>query len=728
MIIRVSWVNINILRKYFAVLYKTLRLRCILVLILATQFQLASAEILYVPFDYRLISSALESTVDGDTILVNPGTYNEDITITNTITLVSLYLSSGDTAYVDSTIILGTGDNSVINIVGSVSPIIIGFKIMGGNVNYGGGIMTRRNASPAIGRCIITECGSGIAAIDRASPIIENCRITHNDGVGIYCREDSEPTITNTLIANNNGSGLYCRGNSNPILDNCTITQNNSQGVQLIESSPILIDCIISENVDDIVGGIYLRSGSDPELSNCTISGNTGDLFGGIVCYQSSPIFSNCIIVDNTGGSVGGIKCAVGSSPTFANTIIRGNIGIRQWGGIYIDDSQPTFSGCEISDNISGEGCAGISLNDSRSIFAKCLVYDHYSANEGGAFYITDSSPTIQKCTIVRNYSEIGGTIYFKGDGVLSINNVIMWYNASPNIYVDHGGDQNQWETTLSVSYSDIEEGIHSLLVRGEAIVSWKKGNIDTDPLFTDPENEAFQLDELSPCIDSGSPYLPLDRDGTVSDIGAFYFSQANLSVSVDTLLFEDLYSGQIDSLPVDVSNLGEQVLIIHNIQILPGLSPFTVSSPDIPHEITPHGSQRYWVRFSPRNFGAYQAILMIESNDRRLGRYIVHLEGGTLSSPDLESGIPTEFSVSKIYPNPFNSNAILQFFTPLHQIVSIELIDLKGRIYQTFYHRVFAVGSHTLVLPMGSVNTGTYFIRVKSPNNTHYQKIISIL
>ena len=32
-----------------------------------------------------------------------------------------------------------------------------------------------------------------------------------------------------------------------------------------------------------------------------------------------------------------------------------------------------------------------------------------------------------------------------------------------------------------------------------------------------------LELDTDSPCFDSGSPYLPLDQDGTNSDIGAYY-------------------------------------------------------------------------------------------------------------------------------------------------------------------------------------------------------------
>ncbi len=43
--------------------------------------------------------------------------------------------------------------------------------------------------------------------------------------------------------------------------------------------------------------------------------------------------------------------------------------------------------------------------------------------------------------------------------------------------------------------------------------------------MFVDAENQDFHLQEGSPLIDAGDPSIR-DPDGTVSDIGAFYFNQ----------------------------------------------------------------------------------------------------------------------------------------------------------------------------------------------------------
>ena len=51
-------------------------------------------------------------------------------------------------------------------------------------------------------------------------------------------------------------------------------------------------------------------------------------------------------------------------------------------------------------------------------------------------------------------------------------------------------------------------------------------GCISLDPMFTIVNQNPFNLQENSPCIDAGDPDYPLDPDSTRADIGAFYFDQ----------------------------------------------------------------------------------------------------------------------------------------------------------------------------------------------------------
>jgi hypothetical protein len=93
-----------------------------------------------------------------------------------------------------------------------------------------------------------------------------------------------------------------------------------------------------------------------------------------------------------------------------------------------------------------------------------------------------------------------GGGIYLEASN-LTLTNSIIWNNIQESISLS-----NENEDPIII-YSDIE-GVWA----GE-------GNIDVDPLFFNPENGDYTLQEGSPCIDAGT--ADLDGDG-VDDITIF--------------------------------------------------------------------------------------------------------------------------------------------------------------------------------------------------------------
>lgn len=62
-------------------------------------------------------------------------------------------------------------------------------------------------------------------------------------------------------------------------------------------------------------------------------------------------------------------------------------------------------------------------------------------------------------------------------------------------------------------------------------------GNINADPLYVDPVNSNLHLQSDSPCIDAGDPNSPLDPDGTLADMGAYYYDQTSPNLSVMNLI-----------------------------------------------------------------------------------------------------------------------------------------------------------------------------------------------
>ncbi|GAF70974.1 unnamed protein product, partial [marine sediment metagenome] len=83
------------------------------------------------------------------------------------------------------------------------------------------------------------------------------------------------------------------------------------------------------------------------------------------------------------------------------------------------------------------------------------------------------------------------------------------------------------YDSEISAEYCDIYGGYEG------------QGNIDLNPLFIEPSADNYNVYDISPCINAGSPQLT-DPDGTRSDIGVYFnyhpeFNQSRLLyVSVD--------------------------------------------------------------------------------------------------------------------------------------------------------------------------------------------------
>ena len=178
-----------------------------------------------VPQDMLSIQEAIETSSDGDLVLVSPGIYEEQINfLDKNITLASLMYSGFESDLLEETILDGLGEGPVITINGGQdqSSIVMGFVIENGSsIEAGGGILIK-NSSPTISRNIIRNnqagncggSGGGLAILENsyahifANTIIDNmvsgdCDCVCYFGGGIYVDETSWPIIGGSVTLGN---------------------------------------------------------------------------------------------------------------------------------------------------------------------------------------------------------------------------------------------------------------------------------------------------------------------------------------------------------------------------------------------------------------------------------------------------------------------------------------------------------------------------------------------
>jgi len=363
---------------------------------------------IYIPGDYQSIQAGINASFNGDTILVDSGNYPELINFCGkNIVLGSLYLTTGDTSLISSTIISGSDERGrLVSFTNgeSNSSKIIGFTIQ----HYSGGLDGAVNcdsSDPTISYCYIQgnrslSDGGGIRCVN-ASPIIEHNTISDNEagfytragsGGGIYCNENSNPNIENNIIIGNKaltGGGIACINQSNAIIANNNIINNNA----------------------DIGAGLQIMSDSNPQIRNNTIIGNFGMLYGGGMYIT-------------------------GSSPLVEFNVIAENLMETSGGGLFLHNCFSEFTNNTISRNTASDSVGAIWHYHSGVEFVNTIIWDNYAPCHR-EIYISGNFPQFSYCDIVGGSQGVGNI----SEDPIFVDPINNDYNLNPGSPCINAGD-----------------------------------------------------------------------------------------------------------------------------------------------------------------------------------------------------------------------------------------------------------------------------------------------
>ncbi|NQS97549.1 MAG: right-handed parallel beta-helix repeat-containing protein, partial [candidate division Zixibacteria bacterium] len=265
----------------------------------------------------------------------------------------------------------------------------------------------------------------------------------------------------------------------------------------------------------DIWNGLTIGGSSNAILQYCIISGSD---YRGIYCWSSSPNILNCTIIYNSSEYFGGgIRCLY-ADPLIKDCLIADNHASMYGGGIhYSYYPEPTIENCTIVENSAGSGGGGIYANCVMSDIRNCIV----AHNSGGGIYYNQSSYAPHYCDF---YDNEGGN--FQG---VTISNLGV--------------------TTQSNANGDPCDIYHNILL---------------NPLLVDIHTGDYRLQTYSPCIDAGDPDIPFDPDGTIADMGVFYYDQS-YEIVIDGYCFLEnqiYHSGtKVEFLPVAGAAINDSTL-----------------------------------------------------------------------------------------------------------------------------------------------------------------------
>ena len=530
-----------------------------------------SAQIINVPANQSTIQAGIDVASTGDTVLVDNGTYYENINFNGkAITVASNFIMDGDTSHISNTIIDGSkpsdpdSASTVMLVSGEdTTSTICGFTITGGTglqlpVPYGGSM------------------GGGIACYHAGVKIIDN-KIINN-------------TVSNTSYPYGGGIGFI---------------SGVSSGWIVIRDNTIINNTVVADVAETFGGGIYIMGNALLEANviennYCHLLSSTGEIMGAGLYAESSTsnpldtlIVNNNIIMNNIleGGDYaygGGIACGdFFPCPVsyITNNTINNNIilsGTTGWGsGIYLTEIQGEIlisgNAIQLNSAVTGSACgtviwinqphknvqilnnlisdnwasgndwtwaAGIWLWDAENVnvVVDGNIIKGNTGKRAGGFYARNSYNYHLTNNVFsnNNVDVTGGAIqlfqyYEKSDPRApngSMHPVIANNTFTNNIAGDDGGaiyissyydslcpvifNNIFWENqALSGTGNDIfyggDENLHleNNNIDTELIVgNWEgQGNIFEDPLFKD---DSCHLDWPSQCVNAGIDSLEI--------------------------------------------------------------------------------------------------------------------------------------------------------------------------------------------------------------------------
>lgn len=595
--------------------------------------------------------------------------------------------------------------------------------------SHGAGIRADSSYLTIIGCSIYSNTsenhiGGGIYANDlqdsTGSFEILYCNIYNNDarnGGGIGFSYSIGISVIGNRIENNQvdslGGGIFVYGYTSPTIKG-NIIENNSAGIA--------------------GGGIFVYNHASPEIDSNYIRDNTASYYGGglYIDNYSNPVISGNEIIGNSSYLYGGAMfIQFNSYPELSFNKIYGNTTFLNGGGILVYQDAGLNSFLDVfRNNSANSGGGGLCLNlRAEAYLNRCLFEGNNGGSGGGAIVVSDSSlVTASYSTFVRNKGNKGGAFGDTTHSALIIRNSLILDNGSTLdvnsgvLYVSTDADTdstvvlencNLYFNTYQKDVEILNNSSDSILLQNNywwTVDSQTVESLVIGPAYIFPIDTSFVV---------GVPGEPEKVDSVRAFSDSLYETCVD-SIGEECILYLSLFGKDRNSGLMDAAGL----LVKSSIYpegIVVGLVESDTSS----------GFFTGQLEVAESGVGDD-----IRSDDIQ-NRIRVDSSGDTIRIVSLLDSTKYWIVGYKLNPTGIqekHTNGVLWvekdrilFQLKKSGIVSLELLDVVGRVVKEIYKGYKNKGLHSVKWNRENLHTGLFFIKLTTSEETKVIKYVSM-
>ncbi len=123
--------------------------------------------------------------------------------------------------------------------------------------------------------------------------------------------------------------------------------------------------------------------------------------------------------------------------------------------------------------------------------------------------------------------------------------------------------------------------------------------------------------------------------------------------------------------------------------------------------------------------------IVHVIWNDKRNGNYEIYYKrnptGNTVRVQNINTIIPSAYSLSQNYPNPFNPSTKIKFSVPHSSSVKISVFDVTGREVKTLINEQLSPGTYETAFNASMLTNGVYFYSMEAAGFVETRKMVVV-